>query len=344
MLDTTFNLACRRRPVPHTPVWIMRQAGRYMKEYRDIRAKVSFLELCRSPELASEVTLLAARKLDVDAAIIFADILLITETLGFDLRFEKGDGPSIRNPFRVAADAARLEKKSSRAMLSYVGEAVARTRKDLAASKSLIGFAGAPFTVASYAIEGAGSKNYEHVRVLMKDEPAAWNALMDALVDQTVDYLGMQVEAGADVLQLFDSWVGILSAAEYDRSVVPHLRKLFAALRARHPEVPLIYFGTSTGHLLDRIKVLDVDVVGLDAKVDLRVAKDQLAGKALQGNMDPTTLLCSDATIEREAAEILGVMRGRPGFIFNLGHGILPSADFDKAKRLVEFVHRHGRP
>ena len=329
-----------RQPVPYTPIWIMRQAGRYMKEYMEVRSKVSFLELCRTPELASKVTLDAAHLLDVDAAIIFADILLITETLGFDLRFNPGDGPKIENPFRTSSDVRRLARTDSRAHLSYVGEAVAKTRASLRDEKSLIGFAGAPYTVASYAIEGAGSKNYEHVRVLMKDEPAAWNALLSAITSQTLDYLSMQVEAGADVLQIFDSWVGTLSAKEFESSVVPHLRSLVSGLRERHPDVPLIYFGTNTGHLLRSIQShLPVDVVGIDSKVDLEDAKTILANKALQGNLDPTTLLCGTQTIEREAQAILDSMKGRDGFIFNLGHGILPMTDFAKAKHLVDWVH-----
>ena len=340
MSESIFIRACRRQSVPYTPIWIMRQAGRYMKEYRAVRDKVSFLELCRSPELVTEVTLTAANMLGVDAAIIFADILLICEPLGFNLDFVKGDGPTIYNPLRSKVDLSRVENQDVSLKLSYVGDAIGRTRGQLDPSKALIGFAGAPFTVASYMIEGGSSKTFEHTRVLRKNDPTTWNSFMQKISSMTAEYLSMQIECGADAIQLFDSWVGQLSAKEYRTSVLPHLNALIQDLRTKHPGTPLIYFGTSTEHLFDEIKTLPIDVIGVDSKADLAAASNKLSSFALQGNMDPTTLLCEKEIIEAEAKDILRTMKGRNGFIFNLGHGILPPTPFEHAKFLVDLVHR----
>lgn len=340
MSESIFVRACQQKSVPYTPIWIMRQAGRYMKEYRAVRDKVSFLELCRSPDLVTEVTLTAANMLGVDAAIIFADILLIVEPLGFRLDFIKGDGPTIYDPFRSKTDLGRLKGNTTAQALAYVGKAIQQTRSQLPEDKALLGFAGAPFTVASYMIEGGSSKNFEHTRVLMKSDPEAWNLLLQKITAETVEYLSMQIQSGANAVQLFDSWVGQLGAKEYRALVLPHLMILCDELKARHPNTPLIYFGTSTEHLMNEIKKLSVDVIGVDSKVELSKVGEQLSDFAIQGNMDPTTLLCSKEIIENEAMDILKTMEGRKGFIFNLGHGILPPTPFEHAKHLVDFVHR----
>lgn len=337
--DSPFLLACRREPAPHTPIWIMRQAGRYLPEYRAVRSKVGFLELCKTPELATQVTVDAARVLGVDAAILFADILLILEPLGFDLEFAKGEGPIIHNPIAAAADIDRVRAIESLDALDYVFKAVKMIRAELPAHIPLIGFAGAPFTLACYAIEGGSSRHYEKAKAFMHRDPGAWDALMSRLVDGTVKYLAAQVEAGAQVLQIFDSWVGSLGPADYRAFVQPHMRRLFESLPAG---VPTIHFGTDTSTLLTSMREAGGDVIGLDWRVELDEAWDRLGpGVGVQGNLDPTLLLADWPAIERRARRILEQAGGRPGHIFNLGHGVLPETPPDHVKRLVELVHAH---
>src|ERR687893_2447587 len=264
--DSPFMRACRREQVPHTPVWLMRQAGRYMKEYRDVRARYSFLEMCKQPEVASEVTVYAAHRLNVDAAIIFADILLITEPLGLELEFAKGEGPAIHNPVRTAQDVDRVREVEYVSSLSYVYEAVRITRRELRPNIPLIGFCGAPFTLASYICEGGGSKNYLNTKRLMYTDAGAWHALMSKIARALSEYLNAQVEAGAQAVQIFDSWVGALSPDDYREYVLPHTREVVTGVT---PGVPVIHFGTGTATLLELMKEAGGDVIGLDWRVRL---------------------------------------------------------------------------
>jgi uroporphyrinogen decarboxylase len=331
-----FLAACRREPVPYTPIWLMRQAGRYMAEYRAVRERLGFLELCHSPDAAAEVTVTAAERLGVDAAIIFADILLVLEPMNVGLEFTHGDGPAIRHPVRSAADVDRLAAVDVRA-LDFVFEAVRRARAALPAGLPLIGFAGAPFTLASYLVEGGGSRTYARTKTLMLGDPGAWRALMERLVATLAAYLNGQIAAGADAVQLFDSWVGCLSPADYRTHVLPHVRALIGALR---PGTPVIHFGTDTAGLLEAMRAAGGDVIGIDWRIDLDAAWARVGHDvAVQGNLDPTALLAPIAEIRARAATILGQAAGRPGHIFNLGHGILPQTPVDHVRALVDAVH-----
>ncbi|QEH33688.1 Uroporphyrinogen decarboxylase [Aquisphaera giovannonii] len=335
--DSPFLKACRREPAEITPVWLMRQAGRYMSEYRELRAKVSFLDLCKRPELATEVTVTAAEVLGVDAAILFADILLILEPLGFQLEFTKGEGPAIHNPVREAGDVDRVRPLQTAEPLGFVADAVRSIRAALNPATPLIGFAGAPFTVACYAIEGGGSRHYEKAKAFMYRDEGAWNVLMSRLVDATAIYLNSQVAAGAQAVQLFDSWVGTLSPADYRRFVQPHMRRLFGQL---DPSVPSIHFGTDTGLLLTLQRDAGGSVIGLDWRVELDEAWDRLGPSvAVQGNLDPVVLFAPLPEIERQVGRILDQAGGRPGHIFNLGHGILPKTPVDHVRALIDMVH-----
>jgi uroporphyrinogen decarboxylase len=336
--DSVFLRACRREPVPHTPIWIMRQAGRYQPEYRAIRAKVSFVELCKTPDLACEVTLLPVEQLGVDAAILFADILLVLEPLGIGFEFTKDDGPSIPRPVRTAADVDRVSDDIRAAeSLDYVMEAVRRIRAALGGKVPLIGFAGAPFTLASYAIEGGGSKNYLRTKQLMLSDEGLWNALMRKLTRAIGDYLRAQIDAGAQAVQVFDSWVGALSPADYARYVQPHMRTLFASLP---PDVPQIHFGTGNPALYPLMKAAGGTVVGVDWRVDLGTTWDALGRDVgIMGNLDPASLLAPRAVLEARASEVLRQAGGRPGHIFNLGHGVYPEVSVDQVRALVDHVH-----
>jgi len=330
-----FLAACRREPVRHTPIWLMRQAGRYLPEYRAVREKLGFLALCKSPDAAAEVTVTAARRLGVDAAIIFADILLVLEPMGVGLEFARDDGPVLRHPVRSAADVDRLAEVDP-AALGFVAEAVRRARAALG-GLPLIGFAGAPFTLASYLIEGGGSPAYTRTRAFLHADPGAWRALMERLGRTVAAYLNAQIEAGADAVQLFDSWVGCLSPADYRTHVLPHVRALVAALR---PGTPIIHFGTGTAGLLEGLRAAGGDVIGLDWRVDLDAAWARLGHDvAVQGNLDPAVLLAPVPEIRARAAAILAQAAGRPGHIFNLGHGVLPQTPVDHVRALVDCVH-----
>jgi uroporphyrinogen decarboxylase len=314
----------------------MRQAGRYMPEYRAVRAKMGFLELCKSPDAAAEVTVTAAERLGVDAAIIFADILLVLEPMGVGLEFTAGDGPAIQRPVRRGADVDRLREVDV-AELAFVAEAVRRARAALPARVPLIGFAGAPFTLASYLIEGGGSHAYAHTKALMLGDPGAWRALMERLVRTVGAYLNAQIAAGAQAVQLFDSWVGCLAPADYRAYVLPHVRDLIASLA---PGVPVIHFGTGTAGLLEAMRAAGGDVIGLDWRIDLDAAWARLGQDvAVQGNLDPLALLAPVPEIRARAAAILGQAAGRPGHVFNLGHGIVPQTPVDHVRALVDAVH-----
>ncbi len=336
--NSVFMKACRLEKTDYTPVWLMRQAGRYMREYRDIRSKMTFLELCKTPELAAEVTLSAVDRLDVDAAIIFADILLIVEPLGVGLEFSKGEGPRIKRPVRSGKAVDRI-KDFDPESLQHVYDALKITRRALDPNKALIGFAGAPFTVASYMIEGGGSRNYENTKGLMYKDPGAWHVMMEKLTLATTTYLNNQIDAGADVVQLFDSWVGCLSRDDYKEFVLPHMKELVSKIEK---ETPVIHFGTGTGALLDMIKESGSQVLGLDWRVDLAKAWRQIGyDTAVQGNLDPVVLFSTHMEIRKRAKKILDKAKGRPGYIFNLGHGILPKTPVDNVLALVDFVHEY---
>jgi len=329
-----FLAACRREPVPYTPVWLMRQAGRYMPEYRAVRRQLGFLELCKRSDAAAEVTVTAVDVLGVDAAIIFADILLVLEPLGARIEFAAGDGPVIHNPVRSAADVDRLTPVAPGA-LDYVGESIRLARAGL--KVPLIGFAGAPFTLASYLIEGGGSRSFLRTKRFMLSDAGAWHALMERLVAAVRDYLNMQIAAGADAVQLFDSWVGALSPADYRTFVQPHMRALIGGIA---PGVPVIHFGTDTSGLLECQRAAGGDVIGLDWRVDLDAAWARLGHDvAVQGNLDPTALFAPLPELRRRVEAILGQAGGRPGHVFNLGHGILPETPVEHAKALVAMVH-----
>jgi uroporphyrinogen decarboxylase len=335
--DSVFMRACRREPVPYTPIWLMRQAGRYMHEYRAVRARVSMLELCKTPDLVAEVTEYAARRIGADAAILFADLLLIVEALGLELEFAHGEGPLITPPVRDARAIDALAEVDP-AALGYVYDAVRATRAALPDGLPLLGFAGAPFTVASYVIEGHGTRTFSHTKRLMYGDEGAWHALLEKIVRGTIAYLNRQVEAGCQAVQLFDSWVGCLSPADYRRYVAPHSAALIAGLA---PGVPVIHFGTDTATLLPDLRRAGGTVIGLDWRVELDRAWAGIGHDvAVQGNLDPLLLLADPPVLEREAGRILEQAQGRPGHVFNLGHGILPETPVDHVVRLVDFVHR----
>jgi uroporphyrinogen decarboxylase len=315
----------------------MRQAGRYMPEYRAVRDKLGFLELCHHPAAAAEVTVTAVERLGVDAAIIFADILLVLEPLDVGLEFTRGDGPVLSRPVRGPEDVQRLSFYDTAEALSFVYEAVRQARHGLAGKVPLIGFAGAPFTLASYLVEGGASRNYVHTKSLMYHHPEAWHSLLSLLARLVNGYLRGQVEAGADAVQLFDSWVGCLSPDDYRRHVLPHSR---AAMAGLSPATPVIHFGTGTAGLLSALREAGGDVIGVDWRIDLDDAWKRIGGDvAIQGNFDPVALFASPADIRRRARAILERAGGRPGHVFNLGHGILPETPVDHVVALVDAVH-----
>jgi len=337
---SAFLKACRGESTDYTPIWIMRQAGRYQPEYRALREKVSFIELCKTPELASEVTVRAVEQLGVDAGIIFADILLVLGPLQIGFEFTDDSGPRIPSPIRTGAQVdAVAESIDAAKSLHYVMEAISMTRKAL--DVPLIGFAGAPFTLASYAIEGGGSKTYFETKKLMLGDEGLWNALMSKLSRAITDYLKAQIDAGAQAVQLFDSWIGCMGPDDYRRYVLPHSRAIFDALPK---SVPSIHFGTGNPALYPAMKEAGGDVIGIDWRVSIGEAWSMLGDDvALQGNMDPAALLSSTEALRERASEVLESAAGRPGHIFNLGHGIMPQATVAQARALVDHVHEASR-
>ncbi|MCU0658082.1 MAG: uroporphyrinogen decarboxylase [Polyangiaceae bacterium] len=333
--EPVFLRACQGKSVPYTPVWLMRQAGRYQPEYRAIREKVSFLELCKTPDLAAEVTVMAVEQLGVDAGIIFADILLVLEPMGLPISFPKDEGPQIERPITDAASIDALVGEIDVASLSFTCDAIRKFRTALP-RKPVIGFAGAPFTLASYAIEGGGSKNYTKTKALMYSDEGAFRALMEKLTEATSRFLNAQIEAGAQVVQLFDSWAGALAPGDYRRYVLPHMKRLVASIPKK---TPLITFGTGTGGFLEQLGASGASVVGIDWRVELGEARRRLPGKVLQGNLDPLVLFGPRSEVKRRVDEILAAMDGAPGHIFNLGHGILPGTPVEMVKALVSMVH-----
>ncbi|HRC24719.1 MAG: uroporphyrinogen decarboxylase [Nitrospira sp.] len=337
-MNDRFLKACRREPVDCTPVWFMRQAGRYMVEYRRLREKHSILELCKTPELAAQVTLQPIDRFALDAAIIFADILLPLEPMGLSLEFAEGEGPIIHNPVRDRAAVDRL-KVIDDTELQYVMDAISLTRKMLAGRVPLIGFAGAPFTLASYAIEGGSSRNYIHTKQMMYREPETWHRLMDKFARVITGYLRRQIKAGAQAVQLFDSWVGCLSAGDYAEYVMPHVQLIFEGLK--HEGVPLIHFGTGTTAILKAMRQAGGDVIGIDWRIPIDEAWAMVGyDRAVQGNLDPVTLFGPISEIERRVTDILRRAAGRPGHIFNLGHGILPNTPVENVAATIDLVHK----
>lgn len=334
-----FLRACQQLPVDATPVWFMRQAGRYMSEYRAIRAKHSLLEICAQPELAAEVTLQPVKRLGVDAAILFADILLPIVPMGINLEFAAGEGPVIHNPVATPADVAALCPVEPRESLRFVLDAIRLVRRELDGKVPLIGFAGAPFTLASYLIEGGSSRNYLKTKRLMYADPLTWQQFMGKLAKVIADYLVAQVEAGAQAVQLFDSWVGALAPEDYRRYVLPYSQEIFTALK--NSGVPAIHFGTGTASLLPLMKEAGGDVIGLDWQTPLDWGWSRLGpGTSVQGNLDPVALFAPEAELDRRVELVLAQAAGRPGHIFNLGHGILPDTPVDAVKRVVDLVHQ----
>lgn len=338
--NSRFLKACRREPTDSTPIWLMRQAGRYMPEYRALRAKHSMLDLCKNPALACEVTM-QPMQLGVDAAILFADILLPLEPMGAPFEFAKGEGPVVHDPIRSRAQIDALRVIDAKDGLEYVLDAIKTIKKELNGRVPLIGFAGAPFTLASYLIEGGKSTHFAKTKKLMYGDPDSWNALMGKLAEVVRRYLVAQIAAGADCVQLFDSWVGQLSQDDYRDYVQPHVKHVLSGLGR---DVPIIHFGTGTHALLELQREAGGDVMGLDWRTPLaegwkRVGHD----RAVQGNMDPTVLFAPLDVVKKHAKRVLDAAAGRPGHIFNLGHGILPETPVDTVKALVDFVHESSQ-
>ncbi len=340
-MNDRFLRACRREPVDCTPLWFMRQAGRYMPEYRALRAKHSMLELCHTPELALQVTMQPVNALEIDAAILFADILLPLEPMGASFEFAAGEGPVIHKPVTSRADIDALRVFDPQEGLGYVLEAIKLIKRELNGKIPLIGFAGAPFTLASYLVEGGKSSHFVKTKKLMYAEPDAWHALMAKLAKVTVGYLRAQAGAGAQALQLFDSWVGALGVDDYRTYVQPHVKFVFDGLADLG--LPLIHFGTGTATLLAAQRDAGGTVIGVDWREPINEAWDRIGhDRAVQGNLDPVTLFAPWEVVRARAAEVLRCVGGRNGHIFNLGHGILPETPVDTVKRLAAFVHEES--
>ena len=341
MTESRFLTACRRQPVDATPVWFMRQAGRYMAEYRAIREKYGLLEIVKQPELAAEVTLQPVRAFNVDAAILFADILLPLQPMGVDFEFAKGEGPVIRHPIRTQADVDALRPLHPEETLAHVMEAIRLLRAELV-NTPLIGFYGAPFTVASYMIEGGASRDYKTTKLMMYSAPETWHTFMDRLSTALAEYLTAQIRAGAQAVQLFDSWVGALSPADFEEFVLPYSKKVLDAAHATG--VPVINFGTGTATLLPLMRQAGGDVIGLDWRILLDQGWQTIGhDRAVQGNLDPVALFAPIPEMKKRIHDVLRRAEGRPGHIFNVGHGILQHTPEENVKAAVEIIHEYGK-
>ncbi len=330
-------LACRRERVDFTPVWLMRQAGRYMKEYRALRARYSFLEMCKTPDLATEITLMPIDQIGVDGAIIFADILLPLEGMGVDLRFTEAGGPKIQNPVRTDRDIENLRVIDPDEDVPFLLEAIRQVRRALEGRVPLIGFSGAPFTLASYLVEGGHSKNFLRTKKLMYQNPESWGRLMEKLVRVVIRYARSQITAGAQAVQLFDSWVGCLGPDDYEAFVLPHSQRVFKELGR---DVPFIHFATSASTLLPLMRQAGGDVIGVDWRIHLGEAWKKIGyDVGIQGNLDPTLLFAPPQRIRKAVRAILAAAENRSGHIFNLGHGILPETPIDHVRLMVDAVH-----
>ncbi len=335
-MEKVFLKACRGEPTDYTPIWLNRQAGRYMPEYHKVKGNMPSLTFFKNPDKAAQATLDAQRILGVDAAILFADLLPILEPMGMSLDYKPGEGPVFANPLRSGDAIEALVTAPAEEATPYIAQTVRNVRSGLPPQIALIGFAGAPFTLASYAIEGRGSRNYVHVKKLMYQSPEAWNQLMSKLVTQVASYLQLQITAGVEAVQIFDTWVGCLSVSDFRHYVLPHLKALISAVKG---QVPVIYFGTGNGHLLADTCQAAPDVLALDWRVPLGETWRLTGIKAVQGNLDPIVLCADQTTVARQAREVLDQAAGRPGHIFNLGHGIIPETPVDNVKYLVDYVH-----
>lgn len=342
MQNDRFLKACRREQVDCTPVWLMRQAGRYMEEYMEIRRKYDFLTMCKTPELAAEVTLQPVNRLGVDAAILFADILLPLEGMGIDLAFAKNEGPVISNPVRTAKDVEDIRILDADEATPYVMDAIKLIRKELDGRVPLIGFSGAPFTIASYIVEGGGSREYKNCKTLMWQAPEVWDALMKKISEVLLRYLKAQIKAGAQAVQIFDSWVGALSPDDYKTYVLPHSKYVLDGLKDE--EVPVIHFANNASSMLELVVEAGGDVIGIDWRINLDDAWQKIGcDKAIQGNLDPYTLFAPHKLIEEKVKRILEMAGNRPGHIFNLGHGINKETPVENVIALVEAVHNLSR-
>jgi uroporphyrinogen decarboxylase len=335
-----FLQACRGEATQYTPIWLNRQAGRYMPEYHQLKGDLPSLDFFKNPERAAQATLDAQRILGVDAAILFADLLPIMEPMGLRLDYKPGEGPVFDNPVRTARDIDRLVTAPAEQATPYIAQTITNILSELPRETALVGFSGAPFTLASYAIEGRGSRNYVLVKKLMYEHEDLWNKLLDKLVTQVTSYLQLQITAGVEAVQLFDTWAGCLSVADFRRYVFPHTQRLIGSLKGK---VPVIYFGTGNGHLLEQVLQADPDVLALDWRVPLGETWSRLGCRAVQGNLDPIALCADQATVAHQAQLILDEAGGRPGHIFNLGHGIIPETPVDNVKYLVDYVHEHSQ-
>jgi uroporphyrinogen decarboxylase len=333
---TRFVRACLRKPVDRTPVWFLRQAGRYMQEYRDVRKHHTLVEICKQPEIAAEVTITAAEKLGVDAAIIFADLLLPLEPMGLPFEFQAGEGPVVHHPVRTVDDVKALRTDRA-ADLAYVARAIEKVAAHFGDRLGIIGFCGAPYTLASYMIEGGGSRNYVFTKQMMYGDPTAWRSLLDKLVTVLTEYCRLQVQAGADVIQIFDSWVGSLSLSDYRDYAFEASKRLVRAVQEMG--VPIIYFGVETAGLLSQMAATGADVIGLDWRQPLDVGWHEVGhSHAVQGNLDPITLFAPIEVLELRVKEILRAAAGRPGHILNLGHGIVPQTPVENVQAVVRMV------
>ena len=339
-VDKVFLKACRGEPVDHTPIWLNRQAGRYMPEYHAVKGQLPSLAFFKHPERAAKAALDAQRILRVDAAILFADLLPILEPMGLSLDYKPGIGPVFANPIRTERDINALINAPAEEATPYITATVRNILSGLPPDIALIGFAGAPFTLASYGIEGKGSQNYRFVKKLIFEAPTLWQRLLDKLVRQLESYLALQVSAGVEAVQLFDTWAGCLSAADFRRHVLPHTRRLIDSVRELG--VPVIYFGTGNAHQLADVASMRPDVIALDWRVPLGQTWSALDCRAVQGNLDPIVLFADRAAIANRAQSILDEASGRPGHVFNLGHGILPETPVDNVKFLVDYVHERS--
>ncbi len=336
-MNDRFLRACRREPVDRTPIWLMRQAGRYLPEYRALREKYDMLTLCRTPELAAEVTLQPLRRFDLDAAILFSDIMIPLTAMGVDFKIVESVGPVVANPVSDRRGASALRSIEPKVDVPFVMESIRVLRRELEGRVPLIGFAGAPFTLASYIVEGKPSRELLLTKKMMHGDPIAWHTLMGKLADSIAAYLAAQVHAGAQAVQLFDSWIGALSPRDYRECVLPYSKRIFDALAPTR--VPRIHFGTGTAALLELMKEAGSEVIGVDWRVLLSDVWGRLGDVAVQGNLDPAVMLTSPDIVERQAREILAQANGRHGHIFNLGHGVLPDTPIENVERLVEVVH-----
>ena len=335
---TRFLAACRREPLDRPPAWMMRQAGRYLPEYRAVRSGHTFLEMVHDPALSAEVTCQPIRRFGMDAAVVFCDILVPAEAMGLAVDFVEGKGPVLSPPVRNDADIAALSAFDAKQATGFLAETLRRVREELGEERAMIGFCGAPFTVASYVIEGASSRNYEHTKAMMLDNPQGFARLLEKIVDVSIPYLTMQLEAGADVVQVFDSWGGAVSAATYREHLLPHLERLVRTVR-ESSGAPVIVYCNGCSHLLEVLVDSGADVLGIDWRIDPREAIERVGGRvALQGNLDPTTLFASPDVVEREAKAVLEAFAGQHGYIFNLGSGILPKTPVESVEALFRTV------